>query len=330
MKILVTGATGFLGRNVCRILSEKGYSILATGRDVEIGKEISKLKNVKFISGDLNNIEFCDRLMKNCYKIVHCAALSSPYGRYKDFYNANIVSTSNLIQSALKNNICKFVHISTPSIYFDYTDKSDIKETDPLPKKFVNYYAETKYEAEKLVRLASVKETMDCIILRPRAIFGKDDTTIIPRFLKANARTGVPFIRNGNFYIDITYVENVVHAIELSLNSTSLHYGKAYNITNAEPVLFKDLIELIFKRIGIKLYKRKIPIKTAYLLGWCMEKIFLIQSKKEPPLTKYSIGVLSCNQTLSIELAKKELGYKPIISLYEGLETTLKALEKEV
>src|SRR6185437_15399197 len=110
------------------------------------------------------------------------AALSSPWGKYKDFYQANVLGTENLIKAAPKD--ARFIHVSSPSIYFDFSEKHNIKEDDPLPRKPVNYYVKTKLMAEALIDKAFNEQQLNVITIRPRAIFGPYDRAILPRILK--------------------------------------------------------------------------------------------------------------------------------------------------
>ena len=150
-KILITGATGFLGsRLVEKIADQEGIEILATGRSLKAHSTIQK-KNVTYILGNLENFKFVDQLFQEIDTVIHTAALSAQFGKLKDFQNANINITKNLIKSAKYSGVKKFIFISSPSVYFRMKHQLDLKETDTLPKP-VNAYAYTKREAEKLVQ----------------------------------------------------------------------------------------------------------------------------------------------------------------------------------
>ena len=113
--------------------------------------------------------------------LIHAAALSSPWGKYEEFEKANLHTQQNLIASAKKNWLNKFVFISTPSMYFEMKDKFTVRESDPLPSKFINAYAETK----RLAEIELEKSDIPYVILRPRALTGRGDTVIMPRLIRA-------------------------------------------------------------------------------------------------------------------------------------------------
>ncbi|QZY54023.1 NAD-dependent epimerase/dehydratase family protein [Crassaminicella profunda] len=319
MNVLVTGGTGFLGERLAMRLISMGYGVTVVGRNKIKGKELEKL-GINFIPLDLADQEKTIAVCKNQSYIFHCAALSSPWGRYKDFYASNVLSTKNLIMGIKKWNVKRLVHVSTPSIYFDYTDRLNIPENSPLPKDSVNFYAQTKLMAEKEIDKA-YKDGLEVISIRPRALFGPGDTTILPRLIRANNKRFIPLINEGKAVVDVTYVENVVDALLLCMDSDENTLGQKYNITNGEPMMLIELLQKLFDKLNVALRGKNISFEKAYRFAGILEFIskYLLLGK-EPTLTQYSVGVLAKSQTLDIQKARKELRYKPRISIDEGLE----------
>jgi nucleoside-diphosphate-sugar epimerase len=134
MKILVTGGTGFLGKATALRLKSLGHDVSVVGRNPKAGAEVEK-RGIRFFKTDLTDNEGINQACKGQEVIIHSAALASPFGKYQKFYDANVVGTQNVLDSSLKHRVRRFVNISTPSIYFDYKSRLNIKETDPLPKK---------------------------------------------------------------------------------------------------------------------------------------------------------------------------------------------------
>ena len=170
-------------------------------------------------------------------------------------------------------------------------------------------------------------QKIEIIILRPRAIIGPGDTSIFPKLIALNNRRGIPLFNKGKSIIDVTYVKNVSHAIELSILNNKELSGEAYNITNGEPGNIKELLDYFFNLINQKVRYISVPIVIMNGIG----RIFEVLSKitnKDVILTRYSIGVLINSFTLNIEKAKKDLNYEPIISLKDGLEEYSKLIEK--
>ncbi len=134
-KALVTGATGCLGRHLAAKLIAAGWHVRASGRDAAIGSTLQDA-GAEFIAGDLLEAGLAQRLAEDVDVIFHCAALSSPWGRRAAFQAVNVDGTQALVDAAHLAGAARFVHVSSPSIYFTYQDAFDIPETAPLPRRF--------------------------------------------------------------------------------------------------------------------------------------------------------------------------------------------------
>ncbi|MDQ0228048.1 NAD-dependent epimerase/dehydratase family protein [Metabacillus niabensis] len=317
MNVLVTGATGFLGQKLAFRLATLGFNVTATGRNRKIGQMLTE-KNIRFEPSILEDKERIIELCKNKDYVFHCGALSSPWGKYKNFYDANVLGTKHVIEGCKQANVKRLIHVSTPSLYFYYNERRNVKESDPLPNKFVNHYAETKYLAEIEVDKA-FEAGVPSITIRPRAIFGPGDNAILPRLIKVCEKGIFPKFGNGDVEIDLTYVENVVDVLLLCMNSEEKTLGQKYNITNGTSVSLYKMIENVIAQLGISVKYKTISVKKAYFIASLLEKLSTVVFQgKEPLLTKYTVSVLSQTQTLSIEKAKSELGYAPAVSIETG------------
>ncbi|MFW3342900.1 NAD-dependent epimerase/dehydratase family protein [Aliarcobacter butzleri] len=310
MKAIITGATGGLGRNLLEFLVLQNWQVVAFGRDEKIGKSLG----VEFYAFDLSDFEQTKKNFQKADVVFHCAALSSPWGKYEEFYKANVIATKNVLKAMELFNIKKIVHVSTPSIYFDFQDQFEIKE-EFIPTKFVNDYAKTKYQAEQLVLNSSVFS----VIIRPRAIFGEYDNVLVPRLEKVALKGFLPIIKNKKTIVDVTYVGNVVNALYLS-SIKDIPSKSIFNITNDEPMDIQEVFSLLMETIKIKIKFKYISYFVLFSIATILEIISKLGSIKEPFLTKYSVGVISKSQTLDISKAKNILGYKPIYTIKEGLQ----------
>ncbi len=319
MRTLVTGATGGLGRNLVLRLLREGYRVCATGRNLLIGEALANAGAV-FIPGDLTEKAVTSALCKDQDVVFHCAALSSPWGKYRDFYAANVIGTEHIAQACLQHKVRRLIYVSTPSIYFDFTEKHGILEHEPLPAKPANHYVATKLIAEQLLDKAFNKYGLPVVSIRPRGIFGPYDSTLMPRIMRVSRGGRTPLIAGGRALIDVTYVENVVESLLLAAHAPALILGKKYNITNAEPLTLNYLLEKIFTALNLPFRPKNISYTAAAILAGAMELLASLPFVSwEPPLTRYGIGVLSMGQTLDISAARRDLGYVPKISLTEGI-----------
>ncbi|MBW4083127.1 NAD(P)-dependent oxidoreductase [Paenibacillus sp. S150] len=319
-RALVTGATGFLGRHTVRRLAELGWEVYGLGRNREAG-ELVEQDGAVFLCADLRDREAAVRACEGMDLVFHCAALSSPWGKYSDFYACNADATRNIAEGCKRHGVQRLIHISTPSLYTSRESRIGIREEDPLPPKPANTYAATKLLAEQAVQQAA-REGLTVFILRPRAIFGSMDNALFPRILAANERKGVPFLDGGRAMIDLTCVENVIDAMLLCCTAPLSAAGQAYNISNGEPVMFRELLVRLFARLDIPLHSRQIPYRTAYAVAGILEGVHkLLPFLGEPVLTRYSASALGVSQTLDISLARDRLGYHPRVTIDEGLQS---------
>ncbi|HSY62228.1 MAG TPA: NAD-dependent epimerase/dehydratase family protein, partial [Cytophaga sp.] len=247
------------------------------------------------------------------------AALSSVWGSYYDFYDANVLTTKNLLDTAIQNGVSKFIFISTPSIYFDFTDRYNVLENDALPEKSVNAYASTKLIAEQFV-LAKNSDQIKTVALRPRAIIGAEDTVIFPRIIRAYTDGRLKIIGDGNTLGDLTAVSNVIEAVHCCIRAGDAAMGQAYNISDGTPVLLWPTINRILKELGYAPITKKISAGLVLTIASIIEgtaKVF--NAKKEPSITKYGIGVLAKSLTMDIRKAKDVLNYKPVQTTEEAI-----------
>jgi nucleoside-diphosphate-sugar epimerase len=319
-RVWVTGATGGLGQAVVRRFLAEGYCVLATGRNTTIGAQLVQ-QGAQFVALDIAQFsvsDWCQHLRAGD-TVIHCAALSSPWGKYEHFHQVNVIGTRHLAAAALQMQVSRLIHVSTPSIYFDFSDRINLNESCALPRP-VNFYAKTKLAAETELYLLAA-QGLNTVIIRPRAIFGENDTVLMPRLLRAYRNGTMPLIAQGQALIDITHVDNVAHALFLA-TTVALDFSggqaKIYNITNGEPMRVRKIFELLLSELDWPVRFKKIPWPLAHnyakLLQWLGN-----MRNKEPLLTPYSAGVLAFSQTLDISKARTELGYAPLVSIGQGL-----------
>jgi nucleoside-diphosphate-sugar epimerase len=327
MKILITGGTGFLGRHLVWRLAGAHSEVLFTGRNAAAAAHIMAAMpqplrtRVRYVEIDHGAADASSRL-RDCAAgvdaVVHCAALASPWGSKQAFQSANIASTAQVLAACATQQISRLVHISTPSIYFAYGDRLNIKENDPLPPPATEY-ARSKREAELLVLAADMPQR---VILRPRAIFGPWDQALLPRLLRLMHYGRVPLLREGTALLDMTYVDNVVDAIVLSLHVPPSPNARVYNISNGEPIAARDLFEQMSANFGLPIKTVPRPYWLADLAARALELGAHLAPGWEPPLTRYSLGAIAFSQTLDLQCARADLGYAPAVSLADGIART--------
>lgn len=318
-RALVTGATGFLGRVTALRLRDAGYEVTATGRNKRIGEELAAL-GLRFLPLDIRDANEVARAVEGHDYVFHSAALSTPWGRPQDFHDINVLGTRHVAEAALATEAKRMVHVSSPSIYVDHRDRLLVREDEPLPTTPINDYARTKRDAEVEIARSHARG-LNVVTIRPQAIFGPGDQAIFPRLVRVARKGFIPVVGSGNNVVDVSYVDNVADAMIAAGEADDAHAGKAYNITNGEPVPFYDVLDRVLTALHIPYKRKRLPFRVAYAAAGALEsghRRFV--PSKEPILTRYSVCVLGLSRTLDITAAKRDLGYAPTVSVDEGIE----------
>lgn len=308
MRVLVTGATGFLGGRLARRLSGEGRDVIAMGRDPAALERLAA-EGIAVAGAGAPTPPFD--------AAVHCAGLSAPAGRWRDFEAANVATTDALVAAA-RGTGKRIVMVSTPAVYWRPEDQFDLPEDTPLPPP-VSHYAASKRRAEK--RLCAA-EGISPVILRPRALYGRGDTALLPRLARAAAAGPLPRLRGGGAVTDLTHVDDAVAACVAALDVPDPGAPLVCNVSGGEARKITEVIAAVCARRGIPLRWRDMPLAPAMTAARAMAA-FAALSGREPRATPYSLGVLAYSQTLDISRAAARLGWTPRIGFADGFEEAM-------
>ncbi len=318
--IAITGATGFLGGALARRLLGAGQAVIAMGRDEAKLAALEQL-GATCIASDLSRGAPPAPEM-DVSAVVHSAALSSAWGAYAAFRAANVHGTASALAFARIAGARRFVHVSTPSVYFRFRDQRLVREDMALPQP-VNAYAATKREAESLVQ---AQTDLDYLILRPRGLYGPGDTALLPRLLRAARAGPLPLVRDGSAETDLTHIDDVVDSVLAALGAPSGLPTRVFNISGGEPKSMRTIAESACARAGVTVRWRTMPARALLLAARAMELASHMQSERpEPRITAYGAGLFAFTQTLDISAAKTHLGWSPAASFEEGLHRTFES-----
>ncbi|MDQ3039087.1 MAG: NAD-dependent epimerase/dehydratase family protein [Pseudomonadota bacterium] len=329
-RVVVTGATGFLGGALVRRLHrlDPARPMTAIGRDRGRGDTLRR-EGICFSALDLSDASGTDAALADAEVVVHAAALSSPWGPRDAFHDANVIASEHVAFACARAGARRLVHISTPGIYHDGKPHLGIREDDALPARAVNHYAASKREAEHRVLAICAEHDLPVIILRPRAIFGPGDTSLLPRIAEALRRERLPRIGDGSCLIDMSYIDNVVDAVLLAMAAPTALSGRAYNISNGEPVRIWDVIDLLADALAVPRPQARLSRANALRIATVLESGHrLFAPRREPALLRYGVDLLSVDMALDISRARSELGYDPHIGMEDALARTFAGLQR--
>lgn len=319
MKALVTGGGGFLGKAIVRMLLEEGYEVRSFSRSSY--PDLARW-GVEQAQGDLTETAAIDRAAQGCGIVFHVAAKAGIWGPYAEYFAANVTGTENVLAACRRNGIGRLVYTSSPSVVFDGSDMEGADESAPYPEQYEAAYPETKALAERRV-LAANGPGLATVSLRPHLIWGPEDNHLAPRIIARGRAGKLRRIGSRTCLVDSVYVDNAARAHLLAadrLAPGSPVAGKAYFITNGEPLPLWDLANRILAAGGVAPVTRTVPPAVAHTAGALLETTYrLFRIKGEPAMTRFVARELSTAHWFDIGAARRDLGYEPEISIDEGM-----------
>lgn len=329
MKVLVTGGGGFLGKAVCKQLVARGYEVSALNRHEYA--ELATLGVAQKI-GDLRDLDVVAAAAEGCDAIVHTAAKAGAWGPLSEYYEINVRGTDNVLAACEIHRIARLVYTSSPSVVHDGQDLNGVNESAPYATHFSAAYPQTKARAEQRV-LAANSAQLATVALRPHLIWGPGDPHLLPRILDRAGKGRLRHIGDTPKKIDTVYIDNAAEAHVLALDKLapgSPIAGKAYFITQGEPVNQDAMINALLKAAGLPPEERRISIDFARFVGANLERVWkLLRLRSEPPLTRFIVEQLSTAHWFNIAAARRDLGYAPRVSMNEGLARVSEQLARQ-
>ena len=326
-KILVTGASGFVGRRLIQRLLEQGCQVFGLCRSSQPDLEALGVE-MKYV--DLANASDARSACSGMDTVFHTAAKVGIWGSISDFRKANVEGTQAIINGCRDFEVSKLIYTSTPSVVFNGQSLSGADESLPYGKDIPCPYPTTKAIAERAV-LAANEQTpgyLKTVALRPHLIWGPGDAHLVPRVLDRARKGRLRIVGDGSNRVDLTYIENVVDAhlwAEASLdNEINNPGGKAYFISNDEPVALWEWINELLDSREIPRIRKNLSFERAMSFGRLMEATWRVfRLKSDPPITRFVASELAKDHWFDISAAKRDLSYKPRVSMKRGMEALL-------
>lgn len=323
--ILITGATGFIGKRLVAALSEvdAGISVLArNGRKAEELK--AQFPKIKIIPGDLENPDEYIRYLSSINTIYHLGAKTGIWGDREEFEKANYYGTKNLVDAAKKYGANKFIYYSTQNVTYRYgffvRPKLQDQNTPYLNEnEYRDYYSLSKTKAEKYV-LAKNREGFFATAIRPGWAWGPGDTNLFSPIVAMTQKRLIVMTGGSQNLAATSYVDNINHAAILAGQNPHAG-GKAFYVTDDHPVTVRKFIYDLLDAAGLPFPNVFLPYFIAYPFTAGMEFAYrFFKLKGRPPLTRFDVYALAKDMLIDISASKKILGYQPIVSYAEGMK----------
>jgi nucleoside-diphosphate-sugar epimerase len=314
-RLFITGANGYVGRNLTHYFLQKGVEVVALVRTPQAAEQMAALGAVPAI-GDL----FTDTLteaMAGCDALIHAAADTDHGHGGADQMRVNAQGAEAVFRAARAAGVARAVHISTESVLSDGRPLVMVDETRPYPRRPAGSYSRSKIAAEKAV-LPLNGHDLAVMVVRPRFVWGRDDTTALPALVEA-ARSGqMAWIEGGDYLTSTTHIDNLCHGIDLALRHGE--GGEVYFLTDGEPVVFRTFITALLKSQNAPVTDKTAPravVRAAAALGDLVG--LATRGRKPVSLTLQGFAASAVEVTLDIGKARSRLGYEPVVSIQAGL-----------
>ena len=327
---LITGATGFIGGSLAKRLVQEGYPVRCLVRASSDTSLLDKL-DVQIAVGDLTSARSLARAVEGCHYVFHCGALVSDWATKEEIARTNVEGTRSLLDASVDASVQRFIHFSTTDVY-GYPDGAAIDEAYTA-KRFRNWYAQTKLDAEAEVRRVEKEHALDAVILRPATVYGPGSTDVIGEIARAIRGRNMLLVDGGRAIAGLCYVDNLMDAAVLALRHEAAP-GHAFNVSDGLGITWKEFTDALAEGLGCSKVRWSLPYWMANGIGFSLEHGYRLLRKttglNAPPLlSRQAVHVLGNNQDFSNRNAREMLGWEPRVGYSAGLETTLAWLRTE-
>lgn len=311
----VTGGSGFIGGALIRRLVADAWTVRALARsDVAAAKVVSA--GATPVRGDLDDPAAMRAGATGCEYAFHAAATLGTWGRREDFERGNVQGTSNALRACADAGVRRFVHVGTEAALLAGQPLIDVDERAPLRFDSKALYSATKARAEEAVLTAA--GALETIVVRPRLVWGRGDTSILPALVESVRSGRFAWIGEGRHRTSTTHVDNVVAGLVLAAERGEA--AGVYFVTDGRPVIFRDFITRLLATQGVEAPSRSIPRRVAAGAAVVCETAWrLLPLEGAPPLTRLEYWLAALETTIDITRARTELGYEPVRTIDEGM-----------
>jgi nucleoside-diphosphate-sugar epimerase len=321
--LLVTGATGLVGRHVLDAAVAHGVQVRGLVRNAAANADLS-VPGVELAEGSLTDAASLRRAATGVTHVVHCAAKVGDWGPVDDYRKVNVEGLKSLLDALqAEASVRRFVHVSSLGVY-PARDHWGSDESTEISRTGIDGYTLSKVEAEDVVLQAVRERALPAVILRPGFIYGPHDRSVLPRLLERLRSGQFAYLGDRARLMNNTSVKNLVQSIVLALKRDD-QVGEAFNITDGRLVTKEEFVGTIAELAGVAAPSRSVPLGLAKVLAAALETVWRWRGKAQAPiLSRARIKFLGLNLDYSIDKARRVLGYNPEVDFQQGIAETMR------
>lgn len=321
MRVLVTGANGFVGSHLVRHLVEAGHEVRAMMQPGTHAAGVDRLAH-ETVWADLRSAASLDDAVRGVEGIAHLAALLGDFGPVEPYRQVNVEGTRALLDRAAAAGARRFVLMSSLAVH-RYSGHPRGDEDTPADNETMPYGV-SKRQAEQVLLEAHAAGRIETVSVRPGVfLFGPHDVRHFVPVARSVERGWLPLLDGGGARLCTSYVENLVHGVRLCLESPAAA-GRTYVVADPEVVTWRELFGRIARALGVRPPRLDLPSRPVLAAARVLERLVpLIGAHRDPGLTEYRIRLVSSDIVFGSDRAKRELGYAPLVDLEEGIRRTV-------
>lgn len=317
-KVLVTGATGFLGGRLVEVLVEKGFPVRALARKQSDTERLKKL-NVEIYYGDVGIRESLESAFREIDFVIHAAAGTS--GKERDNETGTVSGTMNILELCRESGVRKLIYISSCSVYgtADYKTNQIVHEESPLERFPLKrgYYSASKQRAEISVVRQMKSGGVPVVIIRPGTIYGPGGNLYTPMMGLSFRNKCFIVIGNGKYELPLVYIDNLVEAIILSIQASAAN-NQIFNVVDSERINKRSYMEKLIKKLYPNAFVVYIPLRLTYLLVFVQEYLCRLL-RKTPFLTCYRLTASQKQVRYDNSKIVERLNWQPEVTFEEAV-----------